>query len=114
VTCPRAYRHKDKLDEALRLLKARPCEWLRPLTPVSVAVRCVASAGATSAEPPEASAEDVASVVAEDVASAVAEDMASAVAEATAGEAIGKSSVACDSGRPRDQETECDSPSVDR
>ena len=87
MTCHLEYRLKEERHGALRHLKARPCESLRPITLASVAAPCVASAGAaTSAEPPAlvVSAQDVASV-------AVAEDMASvAEAEATAAEATGK------------------------
>jgi hypothetical protein len=93
VTCHLEYRLKVERRGASRRPKARPCESLRAITPTSVAVRCVASAGAASVEPPvvaAVSAEDVASVV-------VAEDMASVVvvaeataAEATAAEATGK------------------------
>ncbi len=87
MTCHLEYRLKEERHGAFRRLKARPCESLRAITPASVVVRCVASAGATSVEPPvvaAVSAEDVASVV-------VAEDMASVeVAEATAAEATGK------------------------
>jgi hypothetical protein len=89
VTCHLEYRLKEEQHGAFRRLKARPCESLRPITPASVAVVCVASAGAaTLAELPvvvAVSAEDVASVgvVAEDVASVV-------VAEATAVVATGK------------------------
>ena len=76
MTCHLEYRLKEERHGAFRRPKARPCESLRAITPASVAVRCVASAGATSVEPPvvaAVSAEDMASVV-------VAEDMA---AEAT-------------------------------
>src|SRR5258706_12260088 len=53
VTCHLEYRLKEERHGAFRRLKARPCESLRLITPDSVAVRCVASAGAaTSAEPP--------------------------------------------------------------
>jgi hypothetical protein len=92
VTCHLEYRPEERRHGAFRRLKARPCEWLRAITPASVAVGCVASAGAaTSAESPVvvAVSAEVASV-AEDMAS-VAEDTASvAAAEATAAEATGK------------------------
>jgi hypothetical protein len=79
VTCHLEYRPKEERHGAFRRLKARPCELLRAITPASVAVRCVASAGAaTSAEPPA-----VVAVSAEDVALVVAEDVALVVAEAT-------------------------------
>jgi hypothetical protein len=69
VTCHLEYRLKEERHGAFRRLKARPCESLRAITPASVAVRCVVSAGsATSAKPPvvvAVSAEDVALVVAE-------------------------------------------------
>ena len=78
MTCHLEYPLKEERHGAFRRLKARPCESLRAITPASAAVRCVASAGANSAEPPV-----VAAVSAEDVASVV-------VAEATAAEATGK------------------------
>jgi len=66
----------------------------------------MASVEATSAEPLEASAEDVASVElpvasAEDVGSVVAADMALAVAEATAVEAIGETALIVNQAGPQ-------------
>ena len=70
MTCHLEYRLKEvRHGASLRLKARRQCESLRTIAPASVAVRCVASAGAaTSAEPPavvEASAPAVALAVAE-------------------------------------------------
>jgi len=48
VTCHLEYYVKEERNGAFRRLKARPCESLRAITPASVAVRCVASAGAAT------------------------------------------------------------------
>src|SRR5258707_15679060 len=79
VACHLEYRLKEERHGAFRRLKARPCESLQAITLASVAVRCVASAGANSAEPP------VVAAVSADVASGVG-----VVGEATAGGATGK------------------------
>ena len=85
VTCHPEDRLKEERHGAFRRLKARPCESLRTITPASVAVRCVASAVATSVEPPA-----VAAVSAEDMASVVVAEAMASVEAATAAAATGK------------------------